>query len=126
MKENRGGSYYETSKHRIEKNLSENGVMISDSKSRLIYRDFIKNDRYFGFFTTSLSIFLSFLIAIFTSNFKDFFKIENTSDIIFAFFVFVCISSGILTIIFFILYLKNRKKCNEEAFINALHDKEKY
>lgn len=110
----------DATKGKVHDNTSEEYIAINESKARLIYKDFIQKGNYSTLFFTFLSLFLTCLIACFTANFKDVLGIENAGIIIFLIFILMTISFFITTIIFLWLWIKNRKKYNEEEFIIRL------
>ena len=105
----------------IESNISDNGFEITDSKARLIYRDFISIRKHLTCFTSCISFFTSTLICLLTSDFKDIFEIENSHYIIKGFFVAICCASAIASIIAFVIIFIKRKRFNEDSFILELH-----
>lgn len=105
----------------VEWNISDNGFTITDSKARIIYRDFVSVRRCVTLFFSSLSFFTTIGIALLTSDFKNSFGLE--SSVIKAIFIVFEIISALSSLGFGIaclVYLcMNRFK--EEAFIKALH-----
>ena len=100
-------------------NLTDNAIRITESKARLIYRDYFtysSGERALSFF----GLFISFLVTLLTSEFKDIFGMENSSNILEAIFIILTISFAAATIISFIKWLKDGKSNNEDSFIDSL------
>ena len=105
----------------IDSNISETGVQITDSKAKLIYRDFISPKISVTVFSITLSVFCSFLISLLTSSFSDINDWGGSGLIIKGIFCSICALAGIAALVSAIFILKNRKKYTENEFIRALH-----
>lgn len=100
-------------------NLSETAIQVTESKARLAYRNHIKvcsGERVLSF----LGLSIAFFIAVLTSSFKDIFGIKNSSYVLCACFWIAAIGFAIATMVAFIIWLKNFRNCDEDAFITAL------
>lgn len=104
----------------IYDNTSEDRIIINESKARLIYAKHIKRSPYRNLCGTFLGLFLSCLISVLTADFKDIFGIKNSSAFFYSFFLIATIVFSIFTFAFFVLFLINRKKYNEDKFISEL------
>lgn len=100
-------------------NITDTAIRITESKARLVYRDHL-NGTNGERVVSVLGLFLTFLVTLLTSDFKDIFEIENSKYVLNAIFVILAIVSGIATIVFFFQWVISRKTNNEDAFINAL------
>lgn len=114
-------SYFKNDKCEVESKTFETGFEISDSKAKLIYRNFVEKRTSSTFLSIFASLFASFLITLFTAEFKNIFGIEGSSYMIFGIFVFLCACFGVGTIISVLFVIRNHKKFNENAFIKSLH-----
>lgn len=100
-------------------NIADTAIRITESKARLVYRDYLKRcsgERVIS----SLSLFITVLVTLLTTSFNDALGIENSKYTLQAFFVFLAITLGIATVVFFIKWRGDKKQNNEDAFINAL------
>lgn len=104
-------------------NITDTAIRITESKARLVYRDHLihaSGERVISAF----SLFLTFLLTLLTSDFKDILGIENSKYILNAIFVILAIVFGVATIILFIKWIYEKKSKNENAFICALKGSE--
>ena len=104
-------------------NTNDSGFQTTDSKAKLVYLKFKEKRSNFSDFLCWLGIFLTSLASLLTSEFKPIFGIDNSNHYLFAFFVFVCLASFVLSIYFLIKWILNRKKYNENTFIEYLKGK---
>lgn len=116
-------SYKKTIDVKVDSNLTEEGVEITDSRAKLIYRDFVAKRFGTGLFSTSLGIFVSLLATLLTSNFKEIQGIPSFPYIMNGVFICLCVISGLLTIVGLVLMIIGFCKYNEKAFIKALHNR---
>ena len=106
----------------VYNNTLEDIIQINDSKARLIYRDYIEKRSGKGLFFTYLGLFLTCFLAALTSSFNDFLGIPNSRYVLYVIFWLGTVSFFILTVFSLFVWLKNRKKYNEDNFIAFLKD----
>lgn len=101
-------------------NTSEKIIAITESKIRLLYAEHIKNVGYGEKCLSFFGLFLTCITPSLTSQFQDYFDIENFGLFIhFAFVLFSCVFI-VLTVVFFCKWLKLRKKYSIDSFIDKL------
>lgn len=122
MADRENHSYTKITQIKVESNTTERAVEITDSKVRLIYRDYVSNKIGTTLFSTSFAVFLSTLTTLLTSEFKGSSKIEGFSYVIKGIFLSVCVISAVLTLIGLVLFIRSKIKFNEDAFVDALHN----
>lgn len=104
-------------------NLTETAIRITESKARLIYKNYF--NRCSGERVVSLfGLFITFLVTLLTSDFKDILEIEGSSNTLNAIFIILTIVFAVATIINFFSWMKDRKCNNENSFIEALKGNE--
>ena len=111
--------------HKIYNNTTENEIRINESKARLIYNKHINKTYNTGLIWTFLGLFITCLIAVLTSDFKDIIGIENSKYYLFSMFVIGAIVFFIATIVQIAKWLRGRKKYNVDTFIADLKESEK-
>ena len=100
-------------------NITDTAIRITESKARLVYRDYLKHssgERVISAF----GLFISFLTALLTSSFEDIAGVANSKYVFEAVFVILAIASGIASVVFLIKWINGLKSNNEDSFINAL------
>lgn len=100
-------------------NLSETAIQVTESKARLAYQNHVKGfsgERVLSF----LGLSITFFVTLFTSTFNDILGIANSSYVLCAAFWISGIGFAIATLVSFIIWLNNKKKYSEDAFIKTL------
>ena len=113
----------ESTENIVIDNTAENVIKITESKARLIYDKHIKRGKYGELSLTFFGLFLTCLITLLTTNFKNVFGIKNSSIFLMAMFAFAAVLFFGLTIYTVIRWVLDRKKYNIENFISDLKEK---
>ena len=115
-------SYKNVVTYEVKTNVSDNIVVTTDSKAKIIYRDFLARRIGFGTFFSFLGLFVSTLITVLTSTFNEVPNMPNSSFVMKGVFVCLCAVFGIISLISLIISIIGFKKYNEKSFIRALHE----
>lgn len=107
----------------ITTNVEQEYIVTTSDKIKLILIDWEKNKKLATEWWTYLGMTVSFLIPLFTADFKDFFGLN--ADFIRALFVFLSFVFGTVTIVAVIRRIKNRKKISVDHCVGKITNSNK-
>lgn len=100
-------------------NTSEFAVKINESKARLIYNKYFKTTSG-GTVLSFFGTFLSCLTTLLAANFNDIWGVAGASAVLYAIFVILTGTFGLLTLVWTGKWIYSLIKLNEASFIDEL------
>lgn len=103
-------------------NVQTELITITKDKLENILLKYLSNLNLRILWITPFSLFISFLIALLTSDFRKFCGLEK--EVWFALFIILCIGSGITTLYFGIKAIIKHKDTSIESLLNVISSSE--
>lgn len=104
----------------IATNVKQKYIVTTDDKIKLILIDWEKSKHIATEWWTYFGLTLSFLIPIFTADFKDFLGL--TASFLKSLFIVLSFGFGVLTLIAIIRRICNRKKISIDSCVSKITD----
>ena len=115
-------SIIDDSKQIVLSNSEQKFIMTTEDKLHLAFNESLSEHKYIARILNWVSIFLAFLIPLFTSTFNEFLGLS--SDILKGIFIAVCIVSLIFIIYNAVQAISHRKDYKFASFVKKIADKE--